>query len=86
MFRRRYSELLSEATSSPDNLRKIRCKLDELSGEEEPPYHAQLALSAMKAQHSTYGRIFDPCRPRWIYRRFANIWRFDGHDFNEASR
>jgi len=82
MFRRRYGELMSEAARAPDNLQRIRCKLDEISGEEEPPFHAQLALSAMKAQNATYGRICDPCRPKWIYRRLANVWRFDGHDFN----
>ena len=85
MFRRRYGELLSEAAKAPDNLQIVRCKLDELSGEEEPPFHAQLALSAMKAQQMTYGRIVDPCRPRWLYRRLANVFRFTGHDFNEVT-
>jgi hypothetical protein len=84
MFRRRYGEILSEASRNPDKLLVLQCKLDELSGEEEPPFHAQLALSAMKAQQATYGEIRDPCMPRWIYRRLANVWRFDGHDFNEG--
>jgi len=84
MFRRRYSEIVSEATRDPDKLQVLQCKLDELSGEEEPAYHAQLALSAMKAQQQVFGKVKDPCRPGWFYRALANIWRFDGHDFNEA--
>lgn len=83
MFRRRYSEIVSEATREPDKLQVLQCKLDELSGEEEPAYHAQLALSAMKAQQQVFGSVKDPCRPGRIYRLLANVWRFDGHDFNE---
>lgn len=82
MFRRRYSEILSEATMSPDKLIVLRCKLDELSGEEEPPFHAQLALSAIKGQQATYGEITQPCRPPLLFRILANVLRFDGHDFN----
>jgi hypothetical protein len=82
MFRRRYGEILGEATRSPDSLQVLQCKLDELSGEEEPAFHAQLALSAMKGQQATYGKITHPCRPNWFCRRLANIWRFDGYDFN----
>lgn len=84
MHRRRYADILSDATREPDKLRVLQCRLDELSGEEEPAFHAQLALSAMKAQQATYGEIVQPCRPGWFYRRFANIFRFDGHDFNES--
>jgi hypothetical protein len=85
MFRRRYGEIMSQASRAPDELQNFQCKLDELSGEEEPPFHAQLALSAMKAQQATYGRITDPCRPAWGYRSLANVFRFDGRDFNEPS-
>jgi hypothetical protein len=84
MFRRRYSEILSEASREPENLVKAQCKIDELGGEEEPPFNAQLALSAMRGQQATYGRIHDPCRPQFIYRCLANAWRFSGHDFNES--
>lgn len=84
MFRRRYSEILSAATKAPDKLQELCWELDRLGGEEEPPFHAQLALSAMKGQQAVYGKVIDPCRPGWLYRRFANIARFDGHDFNEA--
>lgn len=85
MFRWRYGQILSEATREPDKLQALQCRLDELSGEEEPPYHAQLALSAMKAQHATYGKIVDPCRPKRFYRLMANALRFPGDDFNEQS-
>lgn len=84
MFRRRYAEILAEASRSPDKLTELQCKLDELSGEEEPPYHAQMALSAMRAQEQAYGKVTDPCRPGWFYRLFANVVRFDGKDFNEV--
>lgn len=82
LFRRRYSEILADATRSPDKLTVLQCKLDELSGEEEPPYHALMALSAMRAQMQTYDKITAPCRPNWFYRLFANVIRFDGKDFN----
>ena len=82
MFRRRYSELLSTASRNPDALHALRSDLDDLMSEEEPAFHAQLALSAMKAQQATYGKIVDPCRPGWWYRRLANMRRFEGYDFN----
>ncbi|QNE04455.1 hypothetical protein [Croceicoccus marinus] len=84
-LRRRYAEINSEATAGQKNLVHLQSKMDVLSGEEEPPYHALLALSAMRAQTMTYGKITDPCRPSFPYRFFAHVIRFDGRDFNEST-
>ena len=83
MFRRRYAEILGNASREPDKLVALQCKLDEIAGEEEPPFNALLALSAMRAQQQTYGKVTDPCRPGLYYRVLKNFRRFPGHDFNE---
>lgn len=83
MFRRQYADILAAATREPEKLGVLQCKLDELNGEEEPPFTAQLCLSAMRAQQQTYGEVRDPCRPGLYYRLQKNFRRFSGHDFNE---
>jgi len=82
MIRRRYADILARATREPDRLAALQCLLDEIGGDEEPAFSAQLALSDTRAQNQTYGKIVHSCRPSLPYRLFANLFRFPGHDFS----
>lgn len=83
-FKRRYADILASASRPGADLVALQCKLDEICGEETPPYNALLAKCAEKAQQATYGAVTDPCRPGFWRSLLANILRFDGHDFNHA--
>ena len=55
VMKRRYSDVLTSCLRNADELAVARSSLMELAGEEEPAYHALIALSHNMAESQVYG-------------------------------
>lgn len=81
LMRRRYSALAAEAEANPDDLARIDAQLIALQSDEEPGYIALLALCHNRAESQIYGDDDEHLSVPWIHRIFANLIRFDGHEY-----
>ena len=77
-FRERYGEIMASARQDPENRVALQAKLDQLSGEEEPPYHVVLALCAERAQIAVYRDSDLTLRLGWWRRLTANLLHHSG--------
>jgi hypothetical protein len=86
VMKRRYSDVLTSCLRNADELAVARSSLMELAGEEEPAYHALIALSHNMAESQVYGDDDEHLHVPWHHKKLKNIVRFEGANYSLKSQ
>jgi hypothetical protein len=81
VMRRRYSDILNSCLRNPDELAVADANLIELAGEEEPAFHALIAVCHNAAETQVYGDDVEHLKVPLHHRIFQNVLRFEGAQY-----
>ena len=81
LMKRRYFELLAKVQDSKLSLNNAYAEMSRFSADEEPAFHALLALCWNSAQEMVYGDKADCYRMSPWTKFWSQIFRFDGKKF-----
>lgn len=85
VMKRRYSDLLSSCLRDANEIKRANASLMELAGEEEPPYHALIAVCYNMAETQVYNDDVQHLHVPWHHKMLKNIWRFEGANYRLKS-
>jgi hypothetical protein len=86
LMKRRYFELIADLVAGDKTAEQVEACIERFNADEEPAYHALIAISYNAAQEAVYGKDAYSYAVPTFHLAFKNFWRFGGTTYEHSTK